>query len=205
MKVIIFGASGSIGRPVVQQALAAGHQVTAVVRNGKMAPKPGLKVVSADVLDAAAVSAAMPGHDSVICVLGAGRAGVVRSSGTANIIAAMHEHGIRRLICQSTLGAGDSAPALNFFWKYVMFGLLLRPAFADHQIQEQLVRASGLDWTIVRPAAFTDGPQTGQYKHGFAANTPNLTLKISRKDLASFLVQQLNSVQYLFKAPGLSY
>ncbi len=205
MKVIIFGASGSIGRPVVEQALASGHQVTAVVRKGKLDDRPGLTVVSTDVLDPTAVNAVMPGHDSVICVLGAGRAGVVRSTGTANIIAAMHEHGIRRLICQSTLGAGDSAPALNFFWKYLMFGLLLRPAFADHQIQEQLVRASGLDWTIVRPAAFTDGPLTEKYQHGFAPDTKDLTLKISRKDLASFLVKQLNSVQYLLKTPGLSY
>jgi len=205
MKVIIFGASGSIGRPLVKQTLAAGHQVTAVVRNGKLAAARGLTVVSANVLDEAAVSAVMPGHDSVICVLGAGRAGVVRSTGTANIITAMHQHGIRRLICQTTLGAGDSAPALNIFWKYLMFGFLLRPAFADHQAQEQLVRASGLDWTIVRPAAFTDGPHTDHYQHGFAANVKNLRLKISRKDLASFLVKQLSSSTYLLKAPGLSY
>lgn len=205
MKVIIFGASGSVGRPLVKQALAAGHEVTAVVRNGKMAASPGLTIVSANVLDEAAVNDVMPGHDSVICVLGAGRSGVVRSAGTANIIAAMHNHGIRRLICQSTLGAGDSAPALNFFWKYLMFGLLLRPAFADHQFQEQLVRSSGLDWTIVRPAAFTDGPQTDQYHHGFAADMKGLTLKISRKDLASFLVKQLSSARYLLKTPALSY
>jgi putative NADH-flavin reductase len=205
MKVIVFGASGRIGRPLVAHTLAAGHEVTAVVNRGTLEPAPGLTVVSADVLDPAAVCAVMPGHDSVICVLGAGRAGVVRSTGTANIIAAMKAQGIRRLICQSTLGAGDSAPALNFFWKYLMFGLLLRPAYADHQAQEQLVQNSGLDWTLVRPAAFTDGPLTGQYRHGFAATAKNLTLKISRNDLASFLVKQLTSAQYLLKAPGLSY
>lgn len=205
MKVVIFGASGSVGRPLVQQALSAGHEVTAVVRNGKMDAAPGLTVVQADVLSAESVSNVMPGHDSVICVLGAGRAGVVRSTGTANIIAAMKAHGVKRLICQSTLGAGDSAPTLNFFWKYLMFGLLLRQAFADHQAQEQLVRESGLDWTIVRPAAFTDGPATDQYQHGFAPDTKNLTLKISRKDLADFLIKQLSSAQYLFKTPGLSY
>jgi hypothetical protein len=89
----------------------------------------------------------------------------------------MRLHGIKRLICQSSLGVGDSRGSLNFFWKYIMFGLLLRPAYADHELQEQYVKTSNLDWTIVRPAAFTDGEHSGKYLHGFAINEEKLTLK----------------------------
>ena len=76
---------------------------------------------------------------------------------------------------------------------------------ADHLEQEQHVRDSGLDWTIVRPAAFTDGERTGQYRHGFAAQAEGLTLKISRADVADFMMRQLRSLDYLRKTPALSY
>lgn len=207
MNIIIFGATGSVGRHMVSQASAAGHKVTAFGRTaGKLAKDhPNLRTVAGDVLDPEAVAAAVKGHDAVVCAIGAGRNGVVRARGTANIIEGMRRHGVRRLICQSTLGAGDSVVHLNFFWKYIMFGLLLRPAFADHAEQERLVMASGLDWTIVRPAAFTDGPATGAYKHGFSASEKRLTLKISRADVAAFMLAQLADDTYLRKTPGLSY
>lgn len=208
MKLIIFGATGTVGRMLVAQALEAGHQVTAFTRSGRFdGPRnDNLHVVMGDVLDPAAVSRAIAGQEAVLCALGAGRKGGVRAPGTANIIAGMKENGVRRLICHSTLGAGDSEGNLTFFWKYVMFGLLLRSAYIDHQIQEQHVRASGLDWTIVRPAAFTDGPRTGTYQHGFSnTSTRGLKLKISRADIADFMLAQLGSDDYLHQAPGLSY
>ena len=207
MNVIIFGATGTVGRHLVAQACAQGHKVTAFGRTagGLAKSHPNLRTVAGDVLDVEAVATAVRGHDVVVCALGAGRNGGVRAKGTANIIDGMQRHGIKRLICQSTLGAGDSAVHLNFFWKYVMFGLLLRPAFADHAEQERLVMGSGLDWTIVRPAAFTDGPATGAYKHGFSHSEKQLTLKISRADVAGFILTQLTQDTYLRKAPGLSY
>lgn len=207
MNVIIFGATGSVGRHLVSQACAGGHNVTAFVRNtGRLNhTHPNLRVIAGDVLDAAAVTQAIRGQDAVLCALGAGRKGIVRARGTENIIAGMQRHGVRRFICQSTLGAGDSARYLNFFWKYIMFGLLLRPAFADHAEQERLTIASDLAWTIVRPAAFTDGPKTGAYKHGFTGADEKLTLKISRADVAGFMLAQLNDDTYLGKTPGLSY
>ena len=84
------------------------------------------------------------------------RKSVIRSQGTLNVIKAMQLHDVRRLICQSTLGARDSWGNLNFWWKRVMFGALLAPVFRDHELQEHFVEASGLDWTIVRPGAFTE-------------------------------------------------
>ena len=126
-----------------------------------------LRVAQGDVMDPASLERAIQGQEAVLCSLGAGRKGRVRSEGTRNIISAMEKVGVRRFICQSTLGAGDSRGNLNVFWKYIMFGLLLRPMYADHMRQEDYVRQSRLDWTIVRPGAFTDGERTGKYQHGF--------------------------------------
>lgn len=205
MKIIVFGATGTVGRHVVDQALAAGHQVTAFARRpGALAPRAGLAAMAGDVLDTQAVRRAVAGHDAVICALGAGRRGGLRAPGTANIIEAMKAEGVRRLICQTTLGAGDSEPALNFFWRRIMFGLLLRPAMLDHEAQERLVRGSGLDWTIVRPAAFTDDPAGGAVRHGLGPVAPGLKLKIGRADVARFLLGQLSDPRYLRAAPGLS-
>ncbi|MEZ4618598.1 MAG: NAD(P)H-binding protein [Caldilineaceae bacterium] len=154
-KLLIFGATGTVGCEVVNQALAQGYGVTAFARTPSKleVQHANLTVLQGDVLDPAAVERAVRGQDVVLCVLGAGAKGQVRSEGTKQIIQAMGKRGVRRLICQSTLGVGDSRSNLTFFWKYIMFGLLLRNAYADHVQQEAYVKASQLDWTIVRPAA----------------------------------------------------
>ena len=104
----------------------------------------------------------------------------------------------------SLIGVGDSREQLNFFWKRLMFGLLLRGAYADHVEQERLTRASGLDWTIVRPGSFTDGPRTGSYRRGFGPQEKT-TLKVSRADVAEFVVEQLTDDTWLRQAPSLAY
>jgi len=207
MKITIFGATGTVGSLMVEKALSQGHSVTAFARqpSALTSTHAALTRYAGDVLDQQVVSDAVLGHDAVLIALGAGRKGTVRSEGTRNILDAMEQHGVRRLICQSTLGAGDSHPLLNFFWKRIMFGLLLRPAFADHQAQEIYVKNSALEWTIVRPAAFTDGPSTNSYKHGFASTQRKLSLKISRSDVADFMLKQLTDNTYLRQTPGLSY
>lgn len=206
MKVAIFGATGTVGRQVVARALAAGHEVTALTRDAAnlTVTDQRLRVEVGDVLDPAAVERAVIGQDAVIITLGAGRKGVVRAEGTRRVIEAMNRTGVKRLICQSSLGVGDSRGNLNFVWKYIMFGMLLRQAYADHVVQEQYVKASDLDWTIVRPSAFTDGPATGTYRRGFPATEPGLSLKISRADIADFLVEQLTDDTYLRRTPGIS-
>ncbi len=208
MKLLIIGSTGTIGRHLVEQALQQGHTVTAFARNPAkpgLVAHPNLRVFQGDVLDLAAVQNAVTGQEAVLCALGAGRKGQVRATGTQHIIQAMEQAGVQRLICQTSLGVGESWGNLNFFWKYVMFGLLLRSAFSDHERQEEAVRQSRLNWTIIRPAAFTDGALTGQYQHGFPATANDLTLNISRADVAHFMLQQLTIDTYLHKAPGLSY
>ncbi len=207
MRLLIFGSTGSIGRQLVKQALEQGHIVTAFVRDATKVniKHNNLQIAQGDVMDPEAVRKAVQGHEAVLCSLGAGRKGTVRSEGTRNIINAMEQAGIRRFICQSSLGVGDSRGNLSIFWKYIMFGLLLRPAYADHASQENYVRQSHLDWTIVRPGAFTDGERTGQYRHGFSNTDKTTKLKISRADVADFMLKQLTDDTYLHKAPGLSY
>ena len=209
MKLLIFGATGGTGRQVVEQAIEQGHKITAFVRNpAKLDIKhTNLKVVRGDVMDITSVEQAVQGQDAVVCVLGAGRktTGTIRSEGTQQIIQAMEKAGIRRFICQSTLGAGDSWENLNFLWKYIMFGFLLRQVFADHEKQEKYVKQSSLDWTIVRPGAFVDGERTGNYRHGFPGTDKTSKLKISRADVADFILEQLKDNSYIHKTPGVSY
>lgn len=207
MKLIIFGSTGSIGRQLVRQGLEHGHLVTAFTR----APSKldiwhdNLKEVRGDAMNLPSVEKAVQGQDAVLCSLGAGAKGTVRARGTKNIIRAMEKVGIRRFVCQSSLGVGDSWGNLNLFWKYVMFRGFLRQAYADHVSQEDHVRQSDLDWTIVRPAAFTDGARTGEYRHGFPGNDKTTKLKVSRDDVADFMLKQLTHEEYLRKTPGLSY
>ena len=209
MKLVIFGATGTIGRQVVQQALEQGHTVTAFARNlAKLdIQHPHLSFAQGDVMESAAVEQAIRGQDAVVCVLGSGKklTGTVRSEGTRQIIQAMKNVGVRRLICQSTLGAGESWSNLDFYWKYIMFGFILRKVFADHQRQEALVKNSGLDWTIVRPGAFIDGPRTGQYRHSFPSTDRTIALQISRADVADFILKQLSDGSSLHQTPSLSY
>jgi uncharacterized protein YbjT (DUF2867 family) len=208
MKLIIFGATGSIGRQLVLQALEFGYLVTSFARKKeKLADisHPNLNVVEGDVLNYNSVLAALPGHSTVLVAIGAGRKGIVRCQGTYNIVKAMESCGIKRLICESTLGAGDSKGNMNFFWRRIMFGWFLKEAYLDHQLQENHIMASSLDWTIVRPAAFTNGKLTGEYKHGFGPDVKSITLKISRPDVALFMLMQVTNDSYLRKTPGLSY
>ncbi len=209
-KIIVFGSTGTIGIHLIEQSLEEGHKVTAFCRNADKLSEyhsPQLNIYKGDVFNPTSVQEAIKGHDIVIVALGSGksRKSVVRSEGTKNIIEAMKQCGVQRLICQTTLGAGDSKGNLNFFWKYIMFGWFLKQVFEDHELQETYVKNSGLDWTIVRPGAFEDGKKTTAYKHGFAVNDKTLKLKISRADVADFILKQITSSEYLFKTPGLSY
>ncbi|MAS08412.1 MAG: epimerase [Ahrensia sp.] len=208
MKVIVFGATGNVGRLAVERMLKEGHAVTAFARRPEKIGinDPKLTLRAGDAFDAADVDTAVRRHDAAVITIGAGmsRKSLIRSQGTMNVIQAMHHHGVRRLICQSTLGAHESWPNLDFFWKRIMFGALLKPVFRDHELQEKLVRASGLDWTIVRPSAFEDGPATGSFREGFGPEERGLKLTIARADIAAFLARQIGDPTYLRRAVGIS-
>lgn len=207
MNIVIVGSTGTIGRELVKQALARGHGVTAFAREPAtlQIADQKLTVARGDVMEQASIERVIPGHEAVISALGAGGKGGVRAAGTRNLIEVMQKCGVRRLISLSSLGVGESRRNLNFLWKYLMFGLLLRAAYADHVAQEVHIKDSDLDWTIVRPGAYTDGERTGDYRHGFPATATGLKLKISRADVADFMLNQLSDDSYLRMTPGISY
>lgn len=207
MHLLIFGSTGPTGRHLIDQALAQGHAVTAFARTPAKLDltHDHLTIAQGDVTDPAAVARAMPGHDAVLCALGAPGLDKsrIRTRGTRVIIDAMIAAGVRRLVCLSSFGVGDSRANLPLSLKYFVIPILLRHAFADHEEQEALVRESGLDWTLVRPPHLNDGPHTGEYRHGFTTRR-GLKLRISRADVADFMLRQLTDDTYLHKAAPVS-
>lgn len=147
---------------------------------------PNLIKISGDIHSNRDLDLALKDHDVVIIALGDGAKGKIRTIGTENIIRSMKRNGINNLICMSTMGIGESAKYLNFFWKYIMFGFFLKKAFKDHIQQEKIVQNSGLNYSIVRPSAFTEDHPTGfrilqdHYKG-------KLKLKISLQEIADFV------------------
>jgi putative NADH-flavin reductase len=209
MKLIIFGPTGSTGRQVVTQALEQGHDVTAFARSPEKLDQKHekLRVIKGDVLDLDSVERAIHGQDVVLCTLGQPFTDKsnLRANGTKNIIRAMEKTGVKRFICQSSHGVGDSSDTLPFLMKYLIVPFILRRAFADHEIQENYIKESQLDWIIARPAALTDGEHTGSYQHGFTADNKTVTFKISRADTADFMLKQLDDNNYLHRTPSISY
>lgn len=207
MKLIVFGATGSVGSRLVEQALKLNHRVTAFTRNPEKLSSikhPNLSIFKGDILDVNSVEQAINEHDCVLCAIGDGNKGQVRSAGTKNILTAMKTANIKRLVCQTTLGLGESKGNLNFFWKHIMFGLLLKKAYQDHELQEEYIFESNLEWTIIRPGAFTNGPLTKDYKYDFQPAEKNLKLKISRADVADFMLKQVTTNTFLRKAVSIS-
>ena len=209
MKLLIFGSTGGTGRELVKQALDQGHNVTAYARDPAKIEDlqhPSLMVVIGDVLDTVAVESAVAGQEAILSALGAGAGRTtLREEGTRNIVESMEGADAKRLICQSSLGVRDSRANLPFFTKYIIVGIFLRHAFADHERQEAVVRQSSLDWIIVRPPHLKDGPLTGDYRHGFPPADRRIKGWISRADVADFMLKQLVDETYLHQTPGVSY
>ena len=208
MKIIIFGATGSIGSEIVKQGMERAHDVTAFVRSRNHLnydDSDKLCFVQGDVSNLEDVQRAILNHDAVLCAIGDGRAGKIRAIGSRNIVQAMEGGNVKRLICQTTLGVGDSYNNLNFFWKYAMFGCFLKKVYKDHERQELYITGSSLDYTIIRPSALTKGEVTNQFKRGFNADERKLSLKISRADVAFFMLEQLDAPERSQKIIGISY
>lgn len=204
MKLAVFGGTGGTGRQIVEQALALGHEVNALVRDKAKLPltNSGLVLVEGNVLDRAAVDQTVAGADAVFVSLGntANNPDMVVSEGTAVVVAAMQAAGLKRLIVISSLGVGDSKDQVPLFFKAII-ATALRKAFQDKDAQEKLVRASGLDWTIIRPGGLTDGPATGAYRAGLDQSIGG---SVARADVAAFALAQLPLGDYIHKTPAIA-
>lgn len=189
---------------MVEQALAAGHTVAALARDAAKLPLQNdrLTVVEGNVLDRSAVERTLAGAGAVLVSLGntPSNPQMIVSEGTAVIIAAMQAGGVRRLIVISSLGVGDSKDQVPFFFKALM-ATALRSAFQDKEAQEKLVRASGLDWTIIRPGGLIDSPATGSYRAGLDRSIGG---QVSRADVAAFALKELTSDAYVGKTPAIA-
>ena len=208
MRLAIFGASGRTGRPLVEQALAAGHDVTALVRSPArlLMTHQRLRIVEGDVLDAAAVDSTVDHADAVLSALGQAKGAPrdLMTVATRNIIAAMRRHRVKRII--SLTGAGVAAPQdhpklMNHIIKLTLM-TLSGPVLRDAEAHAKLLEASGLDWTIVRGPMLNEGPHTGNYRVGWVG--VNTGARIARADVADFMLKQLTDKTYLKQAPMIS-
>jgi putative NADH-flavin reductase len=209
MKVLIIGATGGTGRQLVEQALTADHEVTALVRNPEKirVRHKRLRVVQGDILDFNSLDLAVAGQEAVVSSLGTKsvfKPVTVFSQGTTNLLRAMNKHDVRRLICITGIGAGDSRGHGGFLYDKLVLPVFLKRIYDDKDRQEELIRKSNLDWIIVRPGFLTKGPQTGNYR--ILTDLTGVTAgRISRADVAAFMLGQLQSDRYLRRTPVLTY
>jgi len=209
--VLIIGASRGIGLETVKVALQAGHSVRALARSAGriLIGRPTLEKITDDALEMPTVKRALTGVDVVIQSLGisAGPEIILKptqffSTATRMLVAAMEEAQVKRLICVTGFGAGDSRDRGGFLYS-VAFHLLMGRVYDDKDAQERIVRRSKLDWVIVRPVILTNGPKTSAYR---ALVDPRdwTCVFVSRADVADFLVKQIDDNTFLHKTPVLT-
>ena len=203
----IFGASGRTGHQLVVQALARGHHVSAFVRNPTNLDvvHERLRVVQGHVEDAARVSQAIAGQEAVLCALGANKPAFdAMTVGARHIIAAMSEHGVRRLITLTGAGvrAAQDRPGVAETFIVLLLRTLQPRVLADAVGHVEQIRGSGLDWTIVRVPRLLNGPATGKIRVGWAGINTGAT--ITRADAATFMLDQLDDPTHLRQAPMIS-
>jgi len=206
LRLLVVGASQGTGALAVEAALARGHQVTAFARNPQKLTidHPLLTKRAGSFHDAAAVDAAVVGHDAVIITAAPSSLAAFKenstyvSSGVALVIEAMKRHRVPRLVVLSALGTGDSRALLGWFVRTLLKDGLLKLPSQDHERKEALTRASELAWVIVRPGRLTHGPARGRFvTRAEIAPVPG---SISRADVAEFLVTAADSDTWVGKA-----
>jgi putative NADH-flavin reductase len=209
-RVLIVGATGGTGRQLVEQALERGYLVTALARDPSAlrVEHPRLTVVRGDVLDYVSVEAAVRGQDAVVCALGHKRFFYptrILSEGTRNLLRAIESHRVQRFVCETALGIGDSAGRMGVYYTFFVIPIILPFYFWDKTRQERLIAASPVNWVVVRPGALTDGPKRGRYRHGRHIGSFLRTVRISRADVADFMLNQMTANTYLRAAAGVCW
>lgn len=201
MRVLIIGASKGLGLETTKATLAAGYEVSAFARSAAAMTLSDLRLekVQGDATYQHDVEAALIGVDAVILTLGVGLGDLIKpvhlfSAATRVLIAAMKAQAVNRLICVTGFGAGDSKASIGFLQR-APFQIVFGRAYDDKTRQEDLIKASGLDWTIARPGVLFNGPRSGRYK---VLRDPASWRNgiISRASVADFLVKQIEDRTY---------
>lgn len=209
MKLVIFGASRGVGINVVEQALQAGHVVTAFVRSPETfkLQHANLTVFKGDAMDASAVEQAIAGQEAVISALGPTRPPVPHMMETSakNIVAGMKKHGVTRLV--STTGAGvrqpeDQPKFIDHFIGFLL-NLLAKDVVLDSAANVRVIQSSDLDWTVIRYPRLMDGERKGTYRVGYVSKDSGT--QITRADGADFVLKELVEKKWLRKLPVVSY
>ncbi|WP_181707916.1 NAD(P)-dependent oxidoreductase [Chthonobacter rhizosphaerae] len=208
-KILVLGATGPTGRLIVADAVSRGWDVVAFVRSPEKARgMDGATLAIGDARDEAAVRVALQGRDAVVSALGTPasplREVTLLSTATRAIVNAMKAERVSRLVAITGIGAGDSVGHGGFLFDRLIFPLLLRKVYADKNRQEEVIRHSGLDWTLVRPAILNDKPGRGAVRaltdlSGFHGGT------VSRADVARFVVDQVSEADWLRKSPLITW
>ncbi|HUB08969.1 MAG TPA: NAD(P)H-binding protein [Myxococcales bacterium] len=207
MKVLILGGTGATGRHLCEKAAADGHAVTALVRDSATAKLsfPGLAIRQGQATSQADVDAAVPGNDAVLSALGPRQgADPVCASAAQAVVAAMKKHGVKRLIWLSAGGVGDSAPQIiraSFVFGRIVMPLFLRKPYANHARAEEFIRASGLDFTVVRPVQLVDGPTEGKVVAVPIGAETLGSLKVARSAVAAFMIEELAARKFVGQMP----
>jgi len=209
MDIVIFGASGGLGLKIVEQALTAGHRVRAFVRTpSKFTMQHShLTLFQGDSMGAASVKKALAEQQAVISALGPERPPIpeMMEKSAENIVTGMKEHNIYRLV--STTGAGVWQPQdqlkLTDYLIAILLNLFAKEVIRDSFANVNLIKASNLDWTIVRFPRLTDGPRTGKYRAGYIDKTSSS--RFSRADGAEFILKELTEKKWVRKSPLVSY
>ncbi len=210
MNITIFGATGRTGRHILGNALALGHQVTAVARDPSRigGRHPNLTVLAGDLLDRRLVDRAVRGRDAVLCAAGArtgsGRADPVRvySVGTRHILGAMARHQVRRLIAISAAGT-ENTPSVPWVMRWIL-AARLGEVFRDMARMEREIARNPLDWTVVRPPRLLDIPPTGEYRVALDALPPG-GKRIACADLAAFMLAQVDQADFVHRFVTIAY
>ncbi|QND46086.1 SDR family oxidoreductase (plasmid) [Rhizobium lusitanum] len=208
-KILILGATGPTGRHIVSQAVSRGYDVTLLVRSPeKAADMKGAKIVVGDARDEKVLRQAVKGRDAVISALGTPaspfRQVTLLSTATRSLVSAMNAERVSRLVTITGMGAGDSAGHGGFLFDKVIFPLLLRKVYADKNRQEAIIRDSGLDWTIVRPSILNN--KSGRTTIQTLTNLNQFRGgSISREDVATFVLDQVNTDRWLHKLPLITW
>lgn len=200
MKIVIFGATGCIGRQLTEQCLTAGREVTALARKPEalQAFAGRITIVQGDLLNLSSVEEAVKGQDVVLSTFGASNRNDadIYPKGITNIIAAMKKQGVRRIVCVTAAPVDDS-PELGFFFGKIIMPLFLQKYYDAMKQLEVALKQSDLDWTIVGPGRLTDTPRIGEYRIG--ETIPKGGWKISRADVADLLLKEATDTQHMHK------